>query len=108
MKDEIEKQVQGMLQSGIIQPSNNAFSSHVLLVKKKDGTWHFCVYYRHLNALTIKGKFPLPIIDELMDELSMASWFTKLDLRDDYHQLRLAPGEEYKTSFQTHSGHFEF
>lgn len=61
--------------------------------------------YRQLNALAIKGKYPLPVIDELLDELAGACWFSKLDLRARFHQIRLAPGEEYKTAFQTHQGH---
>ena len=64
--------------------------------------------YRYLNALTLKSVFPIPVFDELMDELSRAKWFSSLDLNSGYHQIRLRSGEEYKTAFQTHFGHFEF
>lgn len=107
LKYEIEKQVADMLSKGIIQPSFSAFASPILLVRKKDGSWCFCVDYRYLNALTLKSKFPIPVFDELMDELSSAKWFSSLDLNSGYHQ-RVKQGEEYKTAFQTHFGLFEF
>jgi hypothetical protein len=97
-----------MLASGVIRISNSAFSSPIILVRKKDGSWSIVVDYRHLNALTIKSIYHVPVIDELLDELAGASWFSKLDLRTGYHQILMAPGEEFKTSFQTHHGQFEF
>jgi hypothetical protein len=108
LKDEIEKQVADMLHKGIIQPSTSAFSSPILLVRKKDGSWRFCIDYRYLNAMTLKSKLPIPMFDELMDELAKAKWFSSLDLNSGYHQIGLKKGEAYKTTFQTHFGLFEF
>lgn len=108
LKTEIERQVTELLESGIIQRSTSQFSLPAILVKKKDGTWRLCVDYRRLNSMTVISKYLVPIIDELLDELAGARWFSKLDLRAGYHQIRLAPGEEFKTAFQTHSGHWEY
>jgi len=84
------------------------FSSPVLLVKKKDLLYRFCVDFWKLNSMTVKSKYPVPVIDQLLDELTHASWFTKLDLRANFHQILLQPRNKHKTTFQTHLGHFEF
>jgi len=97
-----------MLSQGLIRHSHSSFSSPVLLVRKKDGGYRFCVDFRHLNALTLKSKFPVPVFNQLMDELAHARWFSTLDLRAGFHQILLREGEEFKTAFQTHLGQYEF
>lgn len=107
-KIEIERQLAEMLRNGIIKPRTSPYASPVLLVRKKDGTWRFCVDYKHLNVVTIKNKHPLPIVNELIDELTGAKWFSKLDFRSGYHQICIANQDTQKIAFKMHSGLYEF
>jgi len=97
-----------MIEQGIVCHGDSVFSSLVILVKKPNGSWHFYVDYRALNALSIKDVFPIPIVYELLDELHGARFFTKLNLRSGYHQIQMRSEDVHKTVFHTHDGLCEF
>jgi len=107
-KNALEELIKHMLASQMIRPSLSPYSSPVILVKKKDGTWRLCVDYRQLNSNTVKNKYPIPIIEDLLDELHGAKLFSKIDLRSGYHQIRMKEKDIQKTVFSTHLGHFEY
>jgi hypothetical protein len=106
--DEVKRQLETLLASGVIRTSGSAFGAPVLLTKKKDGTWRFCIDFRALNAITIKDKYPLPRIDELFDRLQGAKYFSKLDLRSGYWQIRVHADDVHKTAFRTRYGSYEW
>ena len=86
-KDDIEKAIQELLELGLIRPSSIPYASSVVLVKKKDGTSRMCIDFRALNKNTIKNRYPIPRIYELMDELFGSKYFSKIELRSGYHQI---------------------
>jgi hypothetical protein len=106
--DEIKKQIQELLDEGVIMQRTSPCGSPIVLVPNKDGTWHMCVDFRALNKITVKNCYPLPRIDDLLDQLKDAKYFTKLDLRSGYHQIRIVKGDTWKTVFKTKQGLLEW
>ncbi|KAJ9532845.1 hypothetical protein QJQ45_010962 [Haematococcus lacustris] len=106
--DQLKKQLDDLLAKGFIRPSTSPFAAPVLFVRKKDGSLRLCVDFRALNQQTLKNRYPLPRIDDLLDQLSGAQVFSKIDLRSGYHQIRVAEDDIPKTAFRTRYGHYEF
>jgi hypothetical protein len=104
---EIKKQIQELLDKGVIVPSSSLCGSPIVLVQKKDGTCRMCVDFMALNKITVKN-CPLPRIDDLLDQLKDDKYFTKLDLRSGYHRIRIAEGDTWKTTFKMKQGLFEW
>ncbi|GJU58377.1 putative reverse transcriptase domain-containing protein [Tanacetum coccineum] len=105
---ELSRQLQELQDKGFIRPSHSPWGAPVLFMKKKDGSFRMCIDYRELNKITIKNCYPLPMIDDLFDQLQGACYFSKIDLRSGYHQLRMHEDDIPKTAFRTRYGHFEF
>jgi hypothetical protein len=105
---ELKKQLKELEQKGYIKPSSSPWGALILFVKKKDGSMRLCVDYRALNEVTVKNKYPLPRIDDLFDQLKGAKYFSKIDLRSGYYQLRIRHEDVPKTAFVTRYGQHEF
>ncbi|GJY99620.1 putative nucleotidyltransferase, ribonuclease H [Tanacetum coccineum] len=104
---ELSNQLKDLQEKGFIRPSSSPWGAPVLFVKNKDGSFRMCIDYRELNKLTIKNRYPLPRIDDLFDQLQGSRYFSKIDLRSGYHQLRVREEDIPKTAFRTRYGHFE-
>jgi hypothetical protein len=104
----LKAELDSLLEKGFIRPSALPWGSPALFIPKKDGTQRLCIDYRALNAVTIKNKYPLPRIDDLMDQLRQAKFFSKIDLRSGYHQMKIRPEDIHKTAFVTRYGQYEY
>lgn len=107
-EEELKRFLKKFLSKGYIRKSQSPMTSSVLFVPKKDGSLRFCVDFRRLNEAIVKNRYPLPLISEIMDRLQGATRFTKFDVRDGFHRIRIAEGHEWKTAFRTKYGLYEW
>jgi hypothetical protein len=105
---ELQMQLKELLDLGLIRPNVSPWGAPIIFVKKKDGSLRLCIDYRDLNRATVKNRYPMPLIDDLFDQMKGASVFSNIDLRSGYHQLRIKEGDIPKTSFRTRFGQYEF
>ena len=108
LKGDMNEEVRKMLSRGVIRPSSSPWSSPVVMVRKKNGSWRFCIDYRKLNAVTHQDAYPLPRIDATLESLAGSTLFTTLDLASGYWQVEIEEDDKEKTAFSTKKGHFEF
>ena len=106
--EELKKEIASLLERGLIRPSTSPYGAPVILVPKKDGGKRMVIDYRLVNAITIKNRYPLPRIDDLMDQVHGAKIFSKIDMASGFHQIRMAEADCHKSAFRTRFGHYEF